>query len=147
HEAYDLMAKAWTEPDPFEWHGEHYSYDCVSILPRPLQTPHPSMWTTCSSEESLQWAASRHFKLVAPGTVTQTSDIINYYRDYAQNHCGWTPTSADFGMAREFFIAPTRARVDAELANLGDNNEENSVNPRFRVPALTALLREQWDTR
>src|SRR5262245_18921152 len=82
HEAYDLMVKAWTEPDPFEWRGEHFNYDCVSILPRPLQVPHPTVWTTCSSAEILQWAASHHLRLVAPGTVTQTLDIINYYRDY-----------------------------------------------------------------
>ncbi len=147
HEAYDLMAKAWTEQDPFEWHGDHYNYDCVSILPRPLQTPHPPMWTTCSSEESLKWAASRHFRLVAPGTVTQTADIINYYRDYATNHCGWTPTSSDFGMAREFYIASTQEQIDEQLESLDRNDESNSVNPRFRVPALTSLLREQWGTR
>src|SRR5437764_851732 len=81
------MVKAWTERDPFEWRGEHFNYDCVSILPRPLQVPHPDVWTTCSSEQSLQWAASKHFKLVAPGTVTQTSDIINYYRNYAETQC------------------------------------------------------------
>jgi alkanesulfonate monooxygenase SsuD/methylene tetrahydromethanopterin reductase-like flavin-dependent oxidoreductase (luciferase family) len=147
HEAYDLMEKAWTEPEPFEWRGQHFNYDCVSILPRPLQTPHPPVWTTCSSEESLQWAARNHFGLVAPGTVTQTLDIVNYYRDYAARECGWTPTAADLGMAREFFIAPTRAQVDELLPELIANDEIHSVNPRFRVPVLTSMVREQWGTR
>src|SRR5256885_839562 len=41
HEAYDLIVKAWTDPNPFEWHGEFFDYSCVSILPRPFQEPHP----------------------------------------------------------------------------------------------------------
>ncbi len=147
HEAYELMARAWTDPEPFEWRGKHFDYDCVSILPRPLQQPHPPVWTTCSSEESLQWAARNHFGLVAPGTVTQTMDIINYYREYAEQECGWTPTPADFGMAREFYIAPTQAQVDELLPSLIARDEVNSINPRFRVPELTTLLRQQWSTR
>src|SRR5581483_5770191 len=147
HEAYHLMVRAWTDPEPFEWRGTHFNYDCVSILPRPLQTPHPPIWTTCSSEESLQWAARNHFCLVAPGTTAQTFDILNYYREYSQTHCGWTPTAMDLGMAREFYIAPTQAQIDAVIDDLLDNDEVNGVNPRFRVPVLTKLLREQWSTR
>jgi alkanesulfonate monooxygenase SsuD/methylene tetrahydromethanopterin reductase-like flavin-dependent oxidoreductase (luciferase family) len=147
HEAYDLMVRAWTDPDPFEWRGQHFNYNCVSILPRPLQLPHPPIWTTCSSEESLQWAARNRFKLVAPGTVTQTADILNYYRTYAERECGWSPTAADFGMAREFYIAPTQAQVDELLPSLIERDEVNSINPRFRVPELTTVLREQWSTR
>ncbi len=147
HEAYDLMVRAWPDPDPFEWRGQHFNYDCVSILPRPLQEPHPPIWTTCSSEESLQWAARNRFKLVAPGTVTQTKDIIDFYREYAERECGWSPTSADFGMAREFYIAPMQAQVDELLPSLIARDEVNSINPRFRVPELTSLLRQQWSTR
>jgi alkanesulfonate monooxygenase SsuD/methylene tetrahydromethanopterin reductase-like flavin-dependent oxidoreductase (luciferase family) len=147
HEAHDLMVKAWTEPEPFEWHGQHFNYECVSILPRPLQVPHPPIWTTCSSEQSLQWAAHNHFKLVAPGTVTQTLDILSYYRHYAETECGWTPTSEDLGMARELFITKDGAELEEEIGRLGDRDESTGVNPRFRVPALTALLREQWGSR
>jgi len=85
--------------------------------------------------------------MVAPGSGTQSKDIIEYYRDYAKNNCGWTPTSADFGMAREFYIAPSQAMIEAELEQLVERDEASSVNPRFRVPVLTAMLREQWGTR
>jgi alkanesulfonate monooxygenase SsuD/methylene tetrahydromethanopterin reductase-like flavin-dependent oxidoreductase (luciferase family) len=147
HEAYELMEKAWTEPDPFEWRGQHFNYDCVSILPRPLQQPHPPIWTTCSSEQSLQWAAQHRFKLLAPGTTTQVSDILSYYRHYAETECGWTPTSADLGMAREFYIAPTKAKVDEVLDGLIASDEAMGFNPRFRTPVLSSMVKEQWSTR
>src|SRR6266487_3824513 len=67
HEAYDLIEKAWTEENPFPWHSEYYNYECVSILPRPLQVPHPPVWTTATAAESLQWAAEHHVGIIASG--------------------------------------------------------------------------------
>src|SRR5262245_22020371 len=40
-EAWDLIVKAWTERQPFQWRGKYFDYDRVSIWPRPLQEPHP----------------------------------------------------------------------------------------------------------
>src|SRR5215510_1980356 len=40
-EAWDLIVKAWTTRQPFDWHGKYFHYDRVSIWPRPLQEPHP----------------------------------------------------------------------------------------------------------
>ena len=77
HEAYDLLVKAWTEENPFEWHSEHYDYQCVSILPRPLQVPHPPVWTVAASAESLQWAAHRHMGLMTSGPVTQATETLD----------------------------------------------------------------------
>src|SRR5688572_14745985 len=44
-EAWQLIVKAWTEEEPFAWHSENYHYDVVSILPRPIQQPHPTIMT------------------------------------------------------------------------------------------------------
>ena len=43
-EAYDLVLRAWTEPEPFGWEGKHYQFRTVSIWPRPLQEPHPPIF-------------------------------------------------------------------------------------------------------
>src|SRR5437879_8048766 len=76
------------------------------------------MWTTCSSEQGLQWAAQHRIRLLAPGTTTQTADILNYYRDYAERECGWTPAAADLGMAREFYIAPSMRKLEETVDDL-----------------------------
>src|SRR5207248_10788405 len=44
-EAWELIVKAWTDPEPFAWHSNNYDYDVVSILPRPIQHPHPPLIT------------------------------------------------------------------------------------------------------
>jgi alkanesulfonate monooxygenase SsuD/methylene tetrahydromethanopterin reductase-like flavin-dependent oxidoreductase (luciferase family) len=61
NEAADLIVKAWTEEEPFAWHSEHYDYDVVSILPRPIQQPHPPVICAANSAESIEFAAQHHY--------------------------------------------------------------------------------------
>jgi len=70
HEAYDLIVKAWTESEPFEWHGDYFDYPCVSILPRRSRAASP-VWTVAASAESLQWAAQRHMALLSSGPTSR----------------------------------------------------------------------------
>ena len=44
HEAHDLIIRAWTEPGPFAFDGDHFSLQYVNLWPRPYQTPHPPVW-------------------------------------------------------------------------------------------------------
>src|SRR5678815_2285342 len=55
-EAIALILKAWTEPEPFGWEGEHFQFRQVSIWPRPLQKPHPPLVVSASSLESARFA-------------------------------------------------------------------------------------------
>ena len=58
YEAHDLIVKAWTEPGPFEWYGEHFKLRYVNPWPRPLQQPHPPVWSpSLGSNETIDWAA------------------------------------------------------------------------------------------
>ena len=36
HEAHDLIVRAWTEPGPFSFQGQHYNVQYVNLWPRPL---------------------------------------------------------------------------------------------------------------
>jgi alkanesulfonate monooxygenase SsuD/methylene tetrahydromethanopterin reductase-like flavin-dependent oxidoreductase (luciferase family) len=43
-EAVDLIHRAWTEPGPFAFEGQHYPLRYVNPWPQPTQTPHPPIW-------------------------------------------------------------------------------------------------------
>ena len=46
-EAHDFILKAMTSHDePFNWEGEYFHYRQVNVWPRPVQQPHPPVWTT-----------------------------------------------------------------------------------------------------
>ncbi len=60
-EGIDLCIKAWTTTDgPFNFEGQFTHRRAVNIWPRPLQSPHPQVWITGSSDlDNIKRAASR----------------------------------------------------------------------------------------
>lgn len=130
HEAYDLIVRAWTEENPFEWHSECYDYECVSILPRPLQVPHPPVWTTATSSESIHWAAHHRIGFISHGPTAETAERLGYFKSYAERECGWSPSSASLGIAREFYIGPTMARVDEMVDEVFERDRVHSFTHR-----------------
>ena len=50
-EAHDFILKAMTSHDePFNWEGEFFHYRQVNVWPRPVQQPHPPVWTTTGNK-------------------------------------------------------------------------------------------------
>jgi alkanesulfonate monooxygenase SsuD/methylene tetrahydromethanopterin reductase-like flavin-dependent oxidoreductase (luciferase family) len=113
-EAWDLIVKAWTTHEPFEWRGKHFSYDRVSIWPRPLQHPHPPIVLPADSDEGLEVAARRR---VPTGAAYRSSarikSIFDRYRGFAARY-GWTPTPEDCHVLRHVYVAETNARAREE---------------------------------
>ena len=82
-EAHDLIIKAWTEPGPFVWDGEHYHFRYVNVWPRPLQKPHPPIFCPSQgSSETIAWAAEHRYAYVC--TYTPMDQLIHYYDMYRQ---------------------------------------------------------------
>ena len=84
NEAYEIMKKAWTE-DRFTYNGQFHSYNDISILPRPVQKPHPPVWVPiAASKDSIEWAAANDVP-ITPGSGMGTmamqarEDIIVHY--------------------------------------------------------------------
>jgi alkanesulfonate monooxygenase SsuD/methylene tetrahydromethanopterin reductase-like flavin-dependent oxidoreductase (luciferase family) len=113
-EAWDLIVKAWTEREPFAWHGKHWSYERVSIWPRPLQQPHPPIVLPADSDEGLELAARRRVPTgAAYRSLARTKAIFDRYRASAARH-GWTPAPEDCHVLRHVYVADTNARAREE---------------------------------
>jgi F420-dependent oxidoreductase-like protein len=46
--------------DGFSFEGEHYSVEDATLLPRPVQDPHPPIWIGASGERRMMPIAARH---------------------------------------------------------------------------------------
>ncbi|MBM3218410.1 MAG: LLM class flavin-dependent oxidoreductase [Candidatus Rokubacteria bacterium] len=113
-EAWDLVIKAWTSREPFEWRGKYFSYDRVCIWPRPLQQPHPPIVLPADSDEGLQTAASRRVPTgAAYRSAARTKDVFERYRRFAATH-GWTPQPSDCHVLRHVYVGETSAKARAE---------------------------------
>ena len=50
-EAMHMIPRMWTEAE-FSWNSTTYAMPPRSVVPKPLQSPHPRLWQTCGSPES-----------------------------------------------------------------------------------------------
>jgi alkanesulfonate monooxygenase SsuD/methylene tetrahydromethanopterin reductase-like flavin-dependent oxidoreductase (luciferase family) len=115
-EAWDLIVKCWTEPEPFSWHERHYQYENVSIMPRPVQQPHPPIVMAGNTAESLEWCARRRIPVASSFATTESmKETFDYYRRYAQEECGWTPGPEYFMVSRQVYVAPTSQQARDEV--------------------------------
>jgi alkanesulfonate monooxygenase SsuD/methylene tetrahydromethanopterin reductase-like flavin-dependent oxidoreductase (luciferase family) len=107
HEAHDLIVKAWTEPGPFAWEGEHYSFRYVNVWPRPLQQPHPPIFVPSQgSSETIEWAAEHRYPYMC--TYTPMPQLIRYYDEYrrlAEERFGYTAGPYKFGWTSLVYVA------------------------------------------
>ena len=147
HEAYDLIVKAWTEEEPFEWHSQYYDYECVSILPRPFQQPYPRAWTTATSRESIEWAASKGMGFMSHGPTIECANRLGYFSDYAERECGWTPTAPSLGIARELYVVPRKLDMEARIREMFEGDRVHAFTQRATHPRLKAIDEERFKVR
>jgi alkanesulfonate monooxygenase SsuD/methylene tetrahydromethanopterin reductase-like flavin-dependent oxidoreductase (luciferase family) len=147
HEAYDLIVKAWTEEDPFEWHSTYYDYECVSILPRPLQVPHPPVWTTATSKESIQWAASKRMGFMSHGPTVEAAERLAYYKQYAETECAWSPAPSQLGIARELYVVSTAHNIDDRIREVFETDRAYSFENLAANASLRAVGRARSSLR
>jgi alkanesulfonate monooxygenase SsuD/methylene tetrahydromethanopterin reductase-like flavin-dependent oxidoreductase (luciferase family) len=112
-EGIDLVLKAWSESQPFEWHGEHYNFSNVSVWPH-VGTDRPRVFGSGNSEESILFAAERRlgigFSFAPPEKV---ADWISLYRKECAR-AGWAATPDLICYRGLTYIADTDEQAQVE---------------------------------
>ena len=85
-ESVRAIPKMWTE-EPFSWKGKFFSMPPRSIVPKPLQKPHPPLWVAVSSPETAIQAAERGIGClgVSIGTPKEYRQRVKDYRRVVRN--------------------------------------------------------------
>jgi alkanesulfonate monooxygenase SsuD/methylene tetrahydromethanopterin reductase-like flavin-dependent oxidoreductase (luciferase family) len=75
------LPRMWTEEE-FEWKGKYFSMPPRSIVPKPVQDPHPPMWVAVASPETAVQAAERGLGMlgVTLGTPADYTRLVSDYR-------------------------------------------------------------------
>jgi len=80
-EAHDFIIKAMTSHDePFNWEGEHFHYRQVNIWPRPVQQPHPPIWTTTGNRNQARLLGEKGYAMATLGSGYATRPLYDAYR-------------------------------------------------------------------
>ena len=65
-EGVDILLKAF-EGKPFSYDGEFYQFEETTVLPKPIQDPHPPIYVVGQSAESIEATVKRGFNVVSGG--------------------------------------------------------------------------------
>jgi alkanesulfonate monooxygenase SsuD/methylene tetrahydromethanopterin reductase-like flavin-dependent oxidoreductase (luciferase family) len=80
-EAHDFIIKAMSSHDePFNWEGEFFHYRQVNVWPRPVQQPHPPIWSTTNNRNQARLLGEYGYVMATLGSGYNTRPIYDAYR-------------------------------------------------------------------
>ncbi|MGE0745915.1 MAG: LLM class flavin-dependent oxidoreductase [Rhodospirillales bacterium] len=107
-EAHELIIRAWTEPGPFAFEGEHYRFGYVNPWPRPYQQPHPPVWVpSTGSYDTIRWVAAHRYTLcqtLAP--IAAVAQTFQHYRE-AADQAGYQADPHQLAWSNAIYVAET----------------------------------------
>ncbi|MGH7045308.1 MAG: LLM class flavin-dependent oxidoreductase, partial [Stellaceae bacterium] len=117
-ETVEIVLKAWTA-ERLSFAGEHFRFENVEVLPKPVQRPHPPVWVAASSESAIEWAAGRGLSILMD-PHSSAAEIGRKRRLYAERlaAAGFSDGGRDIPVARLVAIAGDARRAE-EVARSG----------------------------
>ena len=131
-ETLTIMKKAWTEKH-FKHSGEFYTYPApnfqwehdmsppssefmnldtkilekISIVPQPIQKPHPPLWQVVDSPSSIEWAAKNGINVIMwiPTVKSLKKRFEIYQQAKSENEKKHIPLGQGISVVRDMFVA------------------------------------------
>jgi alkanesulfonate monooxygenase SsuD/methylene tetrahydromethanopterin reductase-like flavin-dependent oxidoreductase (luciferase family) len=99
-ETVEIVLRAWTD-ERLSFSGEHFRFDGIEVLPKPMQRPHPPVWLAASSDSAIDWAAGRGFSILMD-PHSSGAEIGRKRRRYAERlaAAGFSEAGRDIPVAR-----------------------------------------------
>ena len=164
-ETVEVMVRAWTE-ERFSHAGRFYTVPEASVIPKPLQRPHPPLYQVCTSKDSIESTARRGWGMLN-SVLSGPIDAIAGHRDTyvaalrkaGRGEAEIAAMLSRWGVSRQIYVAPTDAQALAETKDaemwyqdsfrrfvLPDKIEDAhpSLQPGFRAMA-ERLSKVTWE--
>ncbi len=86
-EGIDYMKKAWqANGQPLNYNGSYFNLSIPGVRPKPVQTPHPLIQMSGSSDETLAWAAVNNCPIMLPRMgLEKAVERFNFYKEQMEN--------------------------------------------------------------
>ena len=145
HEAHDLIVRAWTEPGPFAFDGEHFSLRYVNLWPRPYQSPHPPIWIPSQgSSETVAWAADPARRYPFLVTFSSADLVARYHTSYREEarRRGYEAAAGQLGWACPIYVADSDARAREEAGEALETLFNDFLRQSFEMlmpPGYTSI--------
>ena len=126
NECLDIMIKAWTSEDDFSYEGSFWQFPETTVLPRPLQKPHPPIWMSGQSDLSVQYAVSHGYKLMNTPLRSGFEALEETYEVYsdALDEWGRTEEECPLLILRNAFVSEDKDVLERQAQNLHLNHQQ-----------------------
>jgi len=148
NEMHDAVIAAWTS-GRMQYKGEHIDVPATEIAPRVLQRPHPPVWVTAQSPDSVAWAARHDYPAMQIGEDLEVGrEQVQRYRAAAAA-AGVTTVRGGIVPLRMVHVANSDAEARAEAADrvlaFWDHSARTTApNYKSPGPAPNAEGYEYW---
>ena len=82
-EALDIILKAWTEPS-CSHRGRYYAFDNFTLVPRPVQQPHPEIRIAASQDDTYAAIGRLGYPLFSAVRASPLSELAGHARTYRE---------------------------------------------------------------
>jgi alkanesulfonate monooxygenase SsuD/methylene tetrahydromethanopterin reductase-like flavin-dependent oxidoreductase (luciferase family) len=103
--------RLWTEEN-VTFHGRFHRWEQVTVLPRPVQQPHPPVWVAAiGTPESFEWAGRMGYHLMFVPYVSDFEQLAGLIRRYraAWRAAGHPPGRERVAYSAHCYVAESRA--------------------------------------
>jgi alkanesulfonate monooxygenase SsuD/methylene tetrahydromethanopterin reductase-like flavin-dependent oxidoreductase (luciferase family) len=98
----------------FSYDGKYYRIPETTIFPQPVQKPHPPMWVTAQSPDSIVTTARRGFNLLTGGYGVSLGRLREFRAAFEQALAEYRPSQAPrVGVQRPVYVAQSDAEARA----------------------------------
>ena len=117
-EALDVILGVWQQ-DHFNYSGKHFEFADVSIVPRPLQQPHPPVYVAAISPETFDLVKERGLQMLVTPTLMSLPELKQHVLDAKRQlvDLGQDPRSLNFPMNWQMHISESPEKAKAETSS------------------------------
>jgi probable F420-dependent oxidoreductase len=146
-EGMEVITKAWTSSGPFDHRGQFWTFNDMTVHPKPVQAPHPPVWVAASSPASMARVASHNWNLlIGQGeTLARVGEQAEKFRSFL-GEAGFDYSPHRVVAARAMYTASSReqARRDTEAPFMWfkHTGQEVAAPPDQRLELLPEDFKE-----
>jgi alkanesulfonate monooxygenase SsuD/methylene tetrahydromethanopterin reductase-like flavin-dependent oxidoreductase (luciferase family) len=106
-EALDFIVQAWTN-EPFSFEGKYFRARDLSVVPKPLQSPHPPVRVAANSPDTFPFSGRRKLPIFASPLINPPDKLKAGLAIYRDTLAG---TPGDTALAFPVHVATSRAQA------------------------------------
>ncbi|HTL65650.1 MAG TPA: LLM class flavin-dependent oxidoreductase [Pseudolabrys sp.] len=125
------------------YHGKHFKYDNLRLLPRPVQTPHPPKWSTVVNPDTARRAARRKSKICTGFNSTeQVREVFEAYIDESRA-MGQSVDGNNLGLRRRVIVSESESEANKMSQSAAERYKKFLANdPRIKLSPVPDAPRQ-----